>query len=789
MKKRILFLLAILVFPLVQVPTPAHADIPFDKNLLIQDSLFTAANSMSVSQIQDFLDDNGSLLANWVDNVDMRRPSDNCVVHKATGMTAAEIIHQAASAWSAQIVENCAGSDVSYWGDSDYSNYTLETVSPKVLLVLLQKEQSLISANGGYSTNPDSYKNPSCCSSNEYKLARATGYGVPDSGSINEQYLGFYNQINWASWQLRYNFERSAGNTAWDEVGYKTYTGPFIEGNWKRCATCPTLAFDGYYPIDGQSLYMENRATASLYYYTPHTYPGFFGNYNFVQFYNNWFGSPYTTVNYAFDLQNIQVFTDPARTIPFSKSTASLQAGETAYYRVTVKNIGSQPWDSNVRLTTASPSLGANSTFSDSSWLYGGRVSEMEQTTVPYLSNATFEFSMTAPSTVGTFTEKFALVYEGKSWMTTESISIKIDITNIASPVPARDELLSGQTLYPFENLVSEDKHSTLVFGNSGNIALFNDFTRAWDAGVSNPDRQRLVMQGDGNLVLYDDSGAYWNSGTAGNPGAYLKLINGNLVVYSAANAVLWQTNTTVTPTYLEQAIYEMDSGDELFMGQRLITADNKYQLVYQSDGNLVIYGPSGALWASHKYSATPYRIAMNPNGDLVAYRKDGTSYWSSGSPGNNGATLRLKDGDLAILAPNGGVRWNTGTYQAPSSGSSGGSGSSSSNGAKGLQGGQQIKPGERLRNGPYSLVLQGDGNLVLYGPSGALWANYKFTSQPSKLVMQGDGNLVLYGANGAYWSTKTNGNGNSTLNLQPDGNLVIYTAGGKAVWNTGTNQ
>ena len=161
MKKRILFLLAILVFPLVQVPTPAHADIPFDKNLLIQDSLFTAANSMSVSQIQDFLDDNGSLLANWVDNVDMRRPSDNCVVHKATGMTAAEIIHQAASAWSAQIVENCAGSDVSYWGDSDYSNYTLETVSPKVLLVLLQKEQSLISANGGYSTNPDSYKNTS----------------------------------------------------------------------------------------------------------------------------------------------------------------------------------------------------------------------------------------------------------------------------------------------------------------------------------------------------------------------------------------------------------------------------------------------------------------------------------------------------------------------------------------------------------------------------------------------------------------------------------------------------
>ena len=780
MRKRLAILVAVLIGSLIQAPLPARADIPFDKNLLIQDSLFTDANSMTVSQIQAFLNANGSLLANWVDNVDMRRPSDNCVVHKATGMTAAQIIHQASTAWSSQIVENCAGTDISYWGDADYSNYTLETVSPKVLLVMLQKEQSLISANGGYSTNPNAYKDPACCSSNEYKLARAMGYGVPDSGSINEQYLGFYNQINWSAWQLRYNFERSAGNTAWDEVGYKTFTGPFIEGNWKRCATCSTLAFDGYYPIDGQSLYMENRATASLYYYTPHTYPGFFGNYNFVQFYNNWFGSPYTTVNYAFDLQNIEAFTDAARTQPFSKSTVSLQPGETAYFRVTARNVGAQPWDSNVRLTTASPSLGASSVFSDGSWLYGGRVSGLEQSSVPYLNNGTFEFSMTAPATVGTYTQKFAMVYEGKSWMTTEPINITLDVTTTSAPVSSRDELLSGEILYPYENLVSEDKHSTLVFGNSGNLALFNDFTRAWNAGITNPNRVRLVMQGDGNLVLYDNVSAYWATGTDGNPGAYLKIVNGNMVVYSSADAVLWQSNTAANPNYLDQVVYEMDSGDELFMGQRLLTADKKYQLVFQSDGNLVLYGPSGALWASHRYSSTPYRVSMDSNGNFVTYREDGTAYWSSGTDGNNGATLRLKDGNLAVYSASGVLKWQTDTTQSTGSGSGT---------PKGLQGGQQIKPGERLKNGAYSLVLQGDGNLVLYGPTGALWANYKFSSTPSRLVMQGDGNLVLYDSNGAYWHTKTNGNGNSTLNLQPDGNLVIYTSGGSPVWHTGTNQ
>ena len=61
-----------------------------------------------------------------------------------------------------------------------------------------------------------------------------------------------------------------------------------------------------------------------------------------------------------------------------------------------------------------------------------------------------------------------------------------------------------------------------------------------------------------------------------------------------------------------------------------------------------------------------------------------------------------------------------------------------------------------------------------------------------SVLVNQLDGNVVIYnnGNNGnALWSTRTN-SGTKCYNLvmQEDGNLVLYTLDGTAVWNTGTS-
>lgn len=259
------------------------------KNKLIDDSLFIDHDSMTIAQIQDFLEDQGSLLATWKDDVDMPRSSGSCIVHKATGKSAARIIWEAANDWHAQYIEGCGTPKY-------YKDRNLKTISPKVLLVTLQKEQSLITSGGTYSKSKTAYYNPSCCN-NQYKLAWAMGYGVPDTGGKNHTKKGFYNQIMYAAWSLRYNYERSGGNVDWEvydddnEVGYWIYSGPMTKGYHKRCKFgCSTFYFDGYYPIDGKSLYMGNQATAALYYYTPHTYPGYYGNYNFVSYYEDWFG-------------------------------------------------------------------------------------------------------------------------------------------------------------------------------------------------------------------------------------------------------------------------------------------------------------------------------------------------------------------------------------------------------------------------------------------------------------------------------------------------------------------
>ena len=87
--------------------------------------------------------------------------------------------------------------------------------------------------------------------------------------------------------------------------------------------------------------------------------------------------------------------------------------------------------------------------------------------------------------------------------------------------------------------------------------------------------------------------------------------------------------------------------------------------------------------------------------------------------------------------------------------------------------------------DGRYTLWMQGDGNLVLYGPSGrAQWANHRFSS--SFVVMQGDGNLVTYGGSGATWASNTWGSGADRLVVQSDGNLVLY-AGSRPVWASNT--
>ena len=97
---------------------------------------------------------------------------------------------------------------------------------------------------------------------------------------------------------------------------------------------------------------------------------------------------------------------------------------------------------------------------------------------------------------------------------------------------------------------------------------------------------------------------------------------------------------------------------------------------------------------------------------------------------------------------------------------------------------------------------MQADGNFVVYNQNNAVWASNTNGqgSAPFNLIMQSDGNLVVYAntqncqANTACtptWASNTAGNGTGPYNLvmQDDGNLVIYDSTNTATWATGTNQ
>jgi hypothetical protein len=106
------------------------------------------------------------------------------------------------------------------------------------------------------------------------------------------------------------------------------------------------------------------------------------------------------------------------------------------------------------------------------------------------------------------------------------------------------------------------------------------------------------------------------------------------------------------------------------------------------------------------------------------------------------------------------------------------------------LNPGGSLKRGEYLTsdNQQYSLLLERDGNLVLYAGRRVLWTSNTEGQEVQRCTMQLDGNLVLYSRKDQpVWSTSTSDRPGSFLVLQNDGNLVIYQP--YPVWASNTER
>jgi hypothetical protein len=100
-----------------------------------------------------------------------------------------------------------------------------------------------------------------------------------------------------------------------------------------------------------------------------------------------------------------------------------------------------------------------------------------------------------------------------------------------------------------------------------------------------------------------------------------------------------------------------------------------------------------------------------------------------------------------------------------------------------------RLLSGERIENGGNALVMQDDGNLVLYRSGNAVWATDTEGRPGNYAILQSDGNFVLYDRDDApLWSSGTGGRPSNyfRLELGPTGELSILEPILRRVWQGG---
>ena len=162
-------------------------------------------------------------------------------------------------------------------------------LNPQVIVVTLQKEQSLIT--GTFSSD----------SSLQTALNHALGFGCPDSGGCGAIYSGFYYQL-FGNLDAQGNRYLGAAFSLMRSYNTPNGRGPMVDVNsdaFGSPAVRVSHVGDTIYlqntqgppnnaaPV--QAVTIGNLSTAALYRYTPHVYNG---NYNFWKFFTQWFKYP-----------------------------------------------------------------------------------------------------------------------------------------------------------------------------------------------------------------------------------------------------------------------------------------------------------------------------------------------------------------------------------------------------------------------------------------------------------------------------------------------------------------
>lgn len=98
--------------------------------------------------------------------------------------------------------------------------------------------------------------------------------------------------------------------------------------------------------------------------------------------------------------------------------------------------------------------------------------------------------------------------------------------------------------------------------------------------------------------------------------------------------------------------------GERLDRGQRLTSANGRYMLVMQGDGNLVEYDGGTPVWASNTMRAGS-SVGVQGDGNVVVYAPGHVAVWATGS-NRPGSVLTLQDDrNLVVYAPGNQPAWS----------------------------------------------------------------------------------------------------------------------------------
>lgn len=166
-------------------------------------------------------------------------------------------------------------------------------INPQVLIVMLQKEQSLVTH-----TWPSAWR---------YRIA--LGQGCPDTAPCDPKYVGFFHQIYGAARQMQIYMEGK-----WFQWYAPGRTWNILYNPNNSCGSAP--------------VYVANKATSALYYYTPYQpnaaalRAGYgagdscsaYGNRNFYNYFTDWFG-PTKTSSFTVGKPLVNGYVMPGQTL------------------------------------------------------------------------------------------------------------------------------------------------------------------------------------------------------------------------------------------------------------------------------------------------------------------------------------------------------------------------------------------------------------------------------------------------------------------------------------------